>query len=127
MDPTWEPGHNIGEDYMHELLDLLDNKDYSIVVISKSGTTTEPAIAFRLLKNHLDGEVPYLRISIPRLDEFNLGALLYFFEIACGISGYTLGINPYKQPGLEAYKKNMFALLGKPGFEEETAHIKSRI
>lgn len=76
---------------------------------------------------HLDGGVPNLRISLPRLDEYNLGALLYFFEIACGISGYTLGINPFNQPGVEAYKKNMFALLGKPGFEEETAHIKSRI
>ena len=76
---------------------------------------------------HLDGGVPNLRVSIPRLDEFNLGSLLYFFEIACGISGYTLGINPFNQPGVEAYKKNMFALLGKPGFEEETARIKSRI
>lgn len=76
---------------------------------------------------HLDGGVPNLRISIPRLDAYNLGALLYFFEIACGISGYTLGINPFNQPGVEAYKKNMFALLGKPGFEEETARIKSRI
>lgn len=76
---------------------------------------------------HLDGGVPNLRLSIPRLDEFNLGSLLFFFEIACGISGYTLGINPFNQPGVEAYKKNMFALLGKPGFEEETARIKSRI
>jgi len=76
---------------------------------------------------HIDGGVPNLRISIPRLDEYNLGALLYFFEIACGISGYTLGINPFNQPGVEAYKKNMFALLGKPGFEEETARIKSRL
>jgi len=76
---------------------------------------------------HLDGGVPNLRISIPRLDEYHLGELLYFFESACGISGYTLGINPFNQPGVEAYKKNMFALLGKPGFEEETAQIKSRI
>lgn len=76
---------------------------------------------------HIDGGVPNLRISIPRLDEYNLGGLLYFFEIACGISGYTLGINPFNQPGVEAYKKNMFALLGKPGFEEETARIKSRL
>lgn len=76
---------------------------------------------------HLDGSVPNLRISIPRLDEYHLGELLYFFESACGISGYTLGINPFNQPGVEAYKKNMFALLGKPGFEEETAQIKSRI
>jgi glucose-6-phosphate isomerase len=76
---------------------------------------------------HLDGGVPNLRISIPRLNEYNLGELIYFFEVACGISGYILGINPFNQPGVEAYKKNMFALLGKPGFEEETARIKSRI
>jgi len=76
---------------------------------------------------HLDGGVPNMRISIPSLNEYNLGQLLYFFEKACGISGYMLGINPFNQPGVEAYKKNMFALLEKPGFEEETARIKSRI
>jgi glucose-6-phosphate isomerase len=76
---------------------------------------------------HLDGGVPNIRISVSRLDEYNLGQLLYFFEIACGISGYMLGINPFNQPGVEAYKKNMFALLEKPGFEEETAKIKSRL
>jgi len=76
---------------------------------------------------HLDGGVPNLRISIPRLNEFYLGQLLYFFENACGISGYMLGINPFNQPGVEAYKKNMFALLEKPGFEQETAAIKARI
>jgi len=76
---------------------------------------------------HLDGGVPNLRISLPRLNEYYLGQLLYFFENACGISGYMLGINPFNQPGVEAYKKNMFALLEKPGFEEETAKIKSRI
>ena len=76
---------------------------------------------------HLDGGVPNLRISIPRLNEYYLGQLLYLFENACGISGYMLGINPFNQPGVEAYKKNMFALLEKPGFEKETAAIKSRI
>ena len=76
---------------------------------------------------HLDGGVPGIRISIPRLNEFYLGQLLYFFENACGISGYMLGINPFNQPGVEAYKKNMFALLEKPGFEEETARIKARL
>jgi glucose-6-phosphate isomerase len=74
---------------------------------------------------HLDGGVPNLRISLPSLSERWLGQLLYFFENACGISGYMLGINPFNQPGVEAYKKNMFALLEKPGFEEETAKIKS--
>jgi len=76
---------------------------------------------------HLDGGVPGIRISIPRLNEFYLGQLLYFFENACGISGYMLGINPFNQPGVEAYKKNMFALLEKPGFEEETTRIKARL
>jgi glucose-6-phosphate isomerase len=76
---------------------------------------------------HLDGGVPNIRISVPKLTAFYLGQLLYFFENACGISGYMLGINPFNQPGVEAYKKNMFALLEKPGFEEETARIKSRL
>ncbi len=76
---------------------------------------------------HLDGGVPNMHISVPSLSEYHLGQLLYFFENACGISGYMLGINPFNQPGVEAYKKNMFALLEKPGFEEETARIKSRI
>jgi glucose-6-phosphate isomerase len=76
---------------------------------------------------HVDGGVPNIRIEIPSLNEYNLGQLMYFFEKACGISGYLLGVNPFDQPGVEAYKKNMFALLGKPGFEEETVKIKSRI
>ena len=76
---------------------------------------------------HLDGGVPNIRISIPALNERWLGQLLYFFENACGISGYMLGINPFNQPGVEAYKKNMFALLEKPGFEKETEQIKSRL
>jgi glucose-6-phosphate isomerase len=76
---------------------------------------------------HLDGGVPNIRISLPRIDAYYLGQLLYFFENACGVSGYMLGINPFNQPGVEAYKKNMFALLEKPGFEEETRRIKSRL
>ena len=76
---------------------------------------------------HLDGGVPNIRISIPALNARWLGQLLYFFENACGISGYMLGVNPFNQPGVEAYKKNMFALLEKPGFEAETAQIKARL
>jgi len=76
---------------------------------------------------HLDGGVPNIRISVPALNARWLGQLLYFFENACGISGYMLGINPFNQPGVEAYKKNMFALLEKPGFEKETTQIKSRL
>lgn len=76
---------------------------------------------------HVDGQVPNLRISIPELNEQNLGQLIYFYEFACGLSGYILDVNPFDQPGVEAYKKNMFALLGKPGFEEATKAIKARL
>ena len=76
---------------------------------------------------HVDGGVPNIRVCIDRLDAYNLGQLIYFFEKACGISGLVLGVNPFNQPGVEAYKKNMFALLGKPGYEKETEAIKTRI
>jgi glucose-6-phosphate isomerase len=69
---------------------------------------------------HVDGGVPNIRIEIPRIDEGSLGQLIYFFEKACGISGYLLGVNPFDQPGVEVYKKNMFRLLGKPGYEQST-------
>ncbi len=76
---------------------------------------------------HIDGGVPNLLIQLPAIEEKTIGALLYFFEKACGISGYLLGVNPFNQPGVEAYKKNMFALLDKPGYEEESKLIKSRL
>ena len=76
---------------------------------------------------HVDGGVPNIRISIPALNEYYIGQLLYFFEIGCGISGYVLGVNPFNQPGVEAYKKNMFALLDKPGYEEESKAIRARL
>jgi len=76
---------------------------------------------------HVDGGVPNIRITIPKLNEHTIGELLYFFEKSCAISGYLLEINPFDQPGVEAYKKNMFALLEKPGFEEKTEKIKQRI
>lgn len=76
---------------------------------------------------HVDGGVPNLLIEIPKLNEYYLGQLIYFFEYACAVSGYILDVNPFDQPGVEAYKKNMFALLGKPGFEKETEEIKKRI
>ena len=76
---------------------------------------------------HVDGGVPNIRICIPRLDEENIGQLLYFFEKACGVSGYVLGVNPFNQPGVEAYKKNMFALLNKPGYEAESKAIQARL
>ena len=76
---------------------------------------------------HVDGGVPNVRIELPRVDETTIGGLLYFFERACGISGYMLGVNPFNQPGVEAYKKNMFALLNKPGYEEESKAILARL
>ena len=76
---------------------------------------------------HIDGGVPNLRITIPQLDEYNLGQLIYFFEKGCGISGLLLKVNPFNQPGVEAYKKNMFALLNKPGYEEESRLIQERL
>ena len=76
---------------------------------------------------HVDGKVPNMRITIPALNEEYLGELIYFFEKSCGISGYLLGVNPFNQPGVEAYKRNMFALLAKPGYEAETAAIQKRL
>ena len=76
---------------------------------------------------HVDGGVPNMRIIVPELTEYWIGQLIYMFEKGCGISGYVLGVNPFNQPGVEAYKKNMFALLNKPGYEEESKKILSRI
>ena len=76
---------------------------------------------------HVDGGVPNIRLSITKLDEYHIGQLIYMFERACGISGLLLEVNPFDQPGVEAYKKNMFALLGKPGYEAETEAIKARL
>ena len=76
---------------------------------------------------HVDGGVPNIRITVPELTEYWIGQLIYMFEKGCGISGYMLGVNPFNQPGVEAYKKNMFALLGKPGYEEESKKILARL
>ena len=76
---------------------------------------------------HVDGGVPNIHITLPALREDYLGQLIYFFEVACGISGYILDVNPFNQPGVEAYKRNMFALLAKPGYEKETEAIKARL
>lgn len=76
---------------------------------------------------HVDGQIPNLKITLPCMDEYCLGELFYFFEFACGVSGYVLGVNPFNQPGVESYKKNMFALLGKPGYEQEREKLKARL
>ena len=76
---------------------------------------------------HTDGQVPNFMINIPEVNEFYLGELFYFFEFACGVSGYLLGVNPFNQPGVESYKKNMFALLGKPGYEAQREELLKRL
>ena len=76
---------------------------------------------------HTDGDVPNIVLEIDKQDEYNLGAMIYFFEKACAISGYVLGVNPFNQPGVESYKKNMFALLGKPGYEAQAAELLARL
>ena len=76
---------------------------------------------------HTDGQVPNLMVNVPEVNEFYLGQLFYFFEFACGVSGYILGVNPFDQPGVESYKKNMFALLGKPGFEAQREELLKRL
>lgn len=76
---------------------------------------------------HIDGGVPNIKITIPEISAYNLGSLIYFFEAAVGISGYLLGVNPFNQPGVEAYKRNMFALLEKPGYEKETEAIRAKL
>lgn len=76
---------------------------------------------------HTDGNVPNLMVKIPEQNEFYLGQLFYFFEFACGVSGYVLGVNPFNQPGVESYKRNMFALLGKPGYEKEREELLARL
>ena len=76
---------------------------------------------------HTDGQVPNLMVKVPEVSEFYLGELFYFFEFACGVSGYLLGVNPFNQPGVESYKKNMFALLGKPGYEAQREELLKRL
>ena len=76
---------------------------------------------------HNDGGVPNVILTISKLDEENIGYLIYFFEKACAVSGYVLGVNPFDQPGVESYKRNMFALLGKPGYEKEKEALEHRL
>ena len=91
----------------------LDGINY---LVGKSLTEINDCAANGTIEAHVTGGVPVVEITVPTLDEYTLGQLIYFFEFACGVSGYTLGVNPFDQPGVEAYKKNMFRLLGKPGF-----------
>ncbi len=93
----------------------LDGINY---LVSKSLTEINHNAELGTVIAHRNGGVPVMQLQLPKVDEYTLGQLIYFFEFACGVSGYMLGVNPFDQPGVEAYKKNMFALLGKPGFED---------
>ncbi len=104
-----------------------DNLDKLNYIAGKRISEVNKMAEVGTLLAHIDGGVPNIHIEIDDISENSLGQLLYFFEKACGISGYMLEVNPFNQPGVEAYKKNMFALLEKPGFEEETKEIKKRL
>ena len=189
-------GNTLSTDAVLEVLELVGDRDFSVNVISKSGTTTEPAVAFRIFKAaleqkygkegargriyattdahkgalkgladaegyeefvvpdnvdglnflagkdlhfvceqamrgtrlaHVDGGVPNILIEADTISARSTGELIYFFELACGVSGYVLGVNPFNQPGVEAYKKNMFALLDKPGYADLRADLLKRL
>ncbi len=104
-----------------------DNKDGLNYLAGKGISYVNDTARLGVSEAHFDGGVPNLLISIPEINPFYIGQLIYFFERACGISGYMLGVNPFDQPGVEAYKKNMFALLGKKGFEEDGKKLKEKI
>ncbi|MFI3264553.1 MAG: glucose-6-phosphate isomerase [Rikenellaceae bacterium] len=104
-----------------------DNLDGLNFLAGKSLTEVNHMAELGVTLAHVDGGVPNVRMVIPEISEYYIGQLIYLFERACGISGYLLGVNPFDQPGVEAYKANMFALLEKPGFEEQTKAIKARL
>lgn len=104
-----------------------DNLDGLNYLAGKSLNEINRTAMLGTMLAHEDGGVPILRLEIPRLDPTCLGALIYFFEYACGLSGHLLAVNPFNQPGVEAYKRNMFALLNKPGYEKERASLLARL
>ncbi len=116
---------NAGDDLVIEATP--DNIDGLNFLAGKTMSFVNNKAFLGTLLAHNDGGVPNMIINIPEIDEFCLGQLIFFFEKACGISGYILGVNPFNQPGVEAYKKNMFALLGKPGFEAEKEALEKRL
>lgn len=129
-----------GDRVMFETIVNIENSNRSVVIGSDeqnldqlnylAGKHVEHCNAMAQLGTklaHIDGGVPQLEVSIERIDAYNLGSLFYFFEFACGVSAYLLGINPFNQPGVEAYKKNMFALLNKPGYEEASKAIQEKV
>ena len=117
------------DDQQHEVIIPSDNEDLDGLnyIAGKNVDYVNKMAELGTRLAHIDGGVPNLLITVPALTERYLGQLIYFFEKGCGVSGYMLGVNPFNQPGVEAYKKNMFALLEKPGHEEATAAIKARL
>ena len=109
---------------MHKADNNLDGLDY---LAGKTVDFANKCAMNGTILAHTDGNVPNAVINIPEQTEEYLGQLFYFFEFACGVSGYMLGVNPFDQPGVESYKKNMFALLGKPGFEDKTEELRARL
>ncbi|MCX6247222.1 MAG: glucose-6-phosphate isomerase [Bacteroidetes bacterium] len=106
---------------------LEENPDGLNFLSGKRYTEINHMAEMGTLLAHVDGGVPNIRISVTELNEETLGELIYFFEFACALSGYLLGVNPFDQPGVEAYKKNMFALIGKPGYEEQGKKLRERL
>lgn len=104
-----------------------DNLDEMNYIAGKRFSEVNNMAELGTMLAHVQGGVPNISISLTKLDEENLGELIYFFEKACGVSGYLLGVNPFDQPGVEAYKKNMFALLGKAGFEELRSELEKNL
>ena len=104
-----------------------DNLDEMNYISGKRLSEVNKMAELGTMLAHVEGGVPNISLSLNRLDEENLGELIYFFEKACAVSGYMLGVNPFDQPGVEAYKKNMFALLGKPGFEDMKRELESKL
>ena len=117
------------ENSNHELRIPMENEDLDQLnyIAGKRISEVNHKAELGTVLAHEDGGVPNLRIVIPEVSEKVLGELIYFFEMACAVSGYMLDVNPFDQPGVEAYKKNMFALLGKKGFEEQTAELNKRL
>ncbi|HWA06815.1 MAG TPA: glucose-6-phosphate isomerase, partial [Ignavibacteria bacterium] len=104
-----------------------DNLDEMNYIAGKRLSEVNKMAELGTMLAHVEGGVPNISVSLSRLDEENLGELIYFFEKACAVSGYLLGVNPFDQPGVEAYKKNMFALLGKPGYEEMKRGLEAKL
>ena len=118
-----------GERTIFETVISVEATDHSVLVPTDEADLDEVNKMAELGTQlaHVDGGVPNIKVNMPEVSAFYIGQLFYFFEKACGISGYMLGVNPFNQPGVEAYKKNMFALLNKPGYEKESEAIKARL